>query len=64
MNAKILVFVPRVEVMIYLLLNNLHDCTFKRLRRKIENTTRFQSDPIGKVVNLSKKTFRKKYFNF
>ena len=28
MNAKILVFVICVEVIIYLLLHNLHDCTF------------------------------------
>ena len=43
----------------------------KRLRRIIENITRFQSDPTGKVVNLSEKTFSKetfqllnKYLNF
>lgn len=36
-----------------------------RLLIAIKNTTRFQSDPIGKVVNLSKKTInKKKYFNF
>ena len=29
MNAKILVFVICVEAIIYLLLYNLHDCTFK-----------------------------------
>ena len=29
MNAKISVFVICVEVIIYLLLYNLHDCTFK-----------------------------------
>ena len=28
MNAKISVFVICVEVIIYLLLDNLHDCTF------------------------------------
>ena len=28
MNAKISVFVIRVEAIIYLLLYNLHDCTF------------------------------------
>ena len=31
----------------------------KRLWGTIENTTRFQSDPIGKYVNLSEKTFSK-----
>ena len=30
MNVKILVFVICVEAIIYLLLYNLHDCTFKR----------------------------------
>ena len=30
MNAKISVFVTCLEVIIYLLLNNLRDCTFKR----------------------------------
>ena len=29
MNAKISVFVICVEAIIYLLLGNLHDCTFK-----------------------------------
>ena len=29
MNAKISVFLICVEAIIYLLLNNLHDCTFK-----------------------------------
>ena len=29
MNAKISVFAFCVEVIIYLLLHNLHDCTFK-----------------------------------
>ena len=31
MNAKISVFVICVEEFIYLLLYNLHDCTFKRI---------------------------------
>ena len=31
MNAKISVFVICIEVIIYLLLHNLHDCTFKNL---------------------------------
>ena len=31
----------------------------KRLRGKIDNTIKFQSDPIGKNANLSKKTFSK-----
>ena len=29
MNAKISVFTICVEVIVYLLLHNLHDCTFK-----------------------------------
>ena len=33
MNAKISVFVIRVEAIIHLLLYNLHDCTFKDLCR-------------------------------
>ena len=31
MNAKVSVFVSFVEANIYLLLYNLHDCSFKRL---------------------------------
>ena len=31
MNAKISVFAISVEAMIYLLLYNLHDCTFKNI---------------------------------
>ena len=31
MNAKISVFAICVEVIIYLLLHNLHDCTFKHM---------------------------------
>ena len=40
----------------------IEETFFKRLWRTIENTTRFQSDPIGKVVNLSKNTFSKETF--
>ena len=36
----------------------------KRLWRTIENTIKIQSDPIGKVVNLSKKTLSKETFQF
>ena len=36
MNAKISVFVIRVEAIIYLLLHNLHDCTFKDMNRNKE----------------------------
>ena len=42
MNVKISVFVIYVEAIIYLLLNNLHDCTFKscpdvRKDKSVEN---------------------------
>ena len=36
MNAKISVFVICFEGIIYLLLHNLHDCTFKQLLTTIE----------------------------
>ena len=34
MNAKILVFVICIKAIIYLLLNNLYDCTFKQINNK------------------------------
>ena len=34
----------------------------KKLWRTVENTTRYQSDPMGHVINLSKKTFTKATF--
>ena len=37
MNAKVSVFVIYVEANIYLLLYNLHDCTFKVLDKKEQN---------------------------
>ena len=36
MNAKISVFVICIEAIIYLLLYNLHDCTFKRQRKILD----------------------------
>ena len=49
--------------------NNKHDKlhkanheNIKKLWRTVENTTRYQSDPIGHVINLSKKTFTKDTF--
>ena len=36
MNAKISVFVICFEGIIYMLLHNLHDCTFKQLLTTIE----------------------------
>ena len=36
MNAKIFLFVIYVEVIIYLLLCNLHDCTFKAAINSIQ----------------------------
>ena len=41
MNAKISVFVICAEVMIYLLLYNLHDCTFKRFLCKDKSSQNF-----------------------
>ena len=35
-NAKILVFVLCVEVIMHLLLHNLHDCTFSFYRNKFQ----------------------------
>ena len=45
--------------------NKLHRANhenIKKLWRTVENTTRYQSDPIGHVINLSKKTFTKGTF--
>ena len=36
MNAETSVFVIFVETIIYLLLYNLHDCTFKRKRKLLD----------------------------
>ena len=38
MNAKISMFVVCVEAIIYFLLYNLHDCTFKRSPEHLEHT--------------------------
>ena len=32
----------------------------KKLWRAVENTTRYQSDPIGHVINVSKEIFNKR----
>ena len=45
MNAKISVFVVCVEFILYLLLYNLHDCTFKPQRIEVK----LQSLEYGKV---------------
>ena len=37
MNAKILMFFICVESIIYLLLYNLHDCTFKQYQNQAKN---------------------------
>ena len=47
--------------------DKLHRTKYKLLNifncwRTVENTTRYQSDPIGHVINLSKKTFTKGTF--
>ena len=51
--------------------NNKHDKlhranheNIKKFWRTVENTTRYQSDPIGHVINLSKKHLQKRHFNF
>ena len=36
--------------------------TLKNFGESVESTTRHQSDPIGHVINLSKKTFTKETF--
>ena len=41
MNAKIPVFVICVSAIIYLLLYNLHDCTFKKINRRENFTLHF-----------------------
>ena len=38
MNPKILVFIICVETILYLLLNNLHDCTFKKTTIQVIQT--------------------------
>ena len=36
----------------------------KKLWRTVKNTTRYQYDPIGHVINLSKRDLQKRNFNF
>ena len=36
----------------------------QKLSRTVENTTRYQFDPIGDVINLSKGDLQKRQFNF
>ena len=43
-------------------LHRINHGNFVKLRRTIENTTGFQSDPSGKVINLSKERFTKETF--
>ena len=42
MNAKISVFVISVEVIIYLLLYNWHDCTFNIFHKALVENQHFQ----------------------
>ena len=39
MNVKVSVFVTSFEAIMYLLLNNLHDCTFKVLKQMEYSST-------------------------
>ena len=50
MNVKILVFVTCVEAIIYLLLWNLHDCTFNQWWKKVRNSHRRCSMKKGPVL--------------
>ena len=53
MNAKISVFFICVEVIIYLLLHNLHDCTFKALldnRNFTMWSLQFQNDNLNAKI--------------
>ena len=47
---KISVFVICVEAIIYLLLYNLHDCTFKRKENKIFQELRISADLAGSAI--------------
>ena len=54
MNAKIFVFVICVEIIIYLLLYNLHDCTiYNTLPPFLEFSSRFRS--LSNFQSLAKK---------
>ena len=44
MNAKISVFIVCVEVIIYLVIYNLHDCTFKFWIFRLEQVLNFISN--------------------
>ena len=55
MNVNISVFVICVEAVIYLLLYNLHDCTFKKSNFKQKISTR---------VNRKRSKVHETYFTF
>ena len=54
MNAKISVFVVCVEAIIYLLLYNLHDCTFKGLTVFLKKTYKFFFKFQNKVLDIER----------
>ena len=75
MNAKVSVFVICVEAIIYLLLYNLHDCTFKentenknkklsQARRRIESKTPKRKHPNKKCIAKTYSTNVKLDVNF
>ena len=51
MNAKTSVFVMCVEAIIYLLLYNLHDCTFKRETSGFVKSCRYNTKLIPPWLN-------------
>ena len=54
MNAKILVFVICIETIIYLLLYNLHDCTFKEHIQKENNNFNTKAAGVGQISKIIK----------
>ena len=50
MNVKMSVFLICVEVIMYLLVHNLHDCTFKTLINELKRTSAY-------VRNFSEKNY-------
>ena len=59
-NAKISVFVICVEAIIYLLLNNFHDCTFKGLQGR--GRLKFRVGQTPKYLTTLGQNFKKPWF--
>ena len=57
MNAKISVLVIRVEVIIYLLLYHLHDCTFTEVKSKNPITPSKSSECVSAQISFQGKYF-------